>query len=989
MGRVRAERASPFPTHHPEARDVFRLIVALGLLFGGTVSRVEAQAVPPDAHWSSFETEHFTVTFSEGLEPLARRAADRAERAYAILQADFLAAPDDRIELLVTDHVDLSNGSADPFPRNRIVVYAQPPISEPSLSLHDDWLGQLIIHELVHVFHLDYAEGIWSSLRHVLGRSPYLFPAIFSPGWLIEGLATYYESAFTRGGRIRGSTYDMMLRAAVLQDSFFGIDAVSLDPITWPGGTARYIYGGLFLDYLADRHGDDRVPKFLRDLGGEIIPYRLDAAAQRTFGAPLTELWRSWEDSLRTSHAALRDTLELHGLTEPELLTLEGRGAFSPRYSPDGSAIVFAASTGRAEADLRLLRTDGSIESLTQRSSLGAADWIDGGELLYAQMDFDGRTRLFSDLYRLSAEGDEDRLTHRSRIWEADAHPDNHRAIAVRSVNGTNVLSFVDLSTGRIDDLFAPSLDVYWASPRWSPDGATIAVSRWSEGFYDLVLLDEQGRLVKQVTSDRAIDSAPAWSRDGRYVFFSSDRTGIANLYAFEISSSRLWQVTNVLTGAFQPDVSPDQRWIAFSYYLADGYHIARLPFAPGSWLEASAPTAGLDDIRTPAAALEARFEGPISRYSAWGTLGPTTWTPLLATRDEIGSGIGVAVDGEDAVERHAWALAVLGYPRAGLLEGSGTYTYRGLGNPVLDFRITQGWEQRSERAVEGAELEDVQLRDREVEARTSWLLRSWRSATSLEAGAELTDIHRQRVEAIGADAAPLRDYPLDLGAFIGAAISTRRGYTLSLGVQDGFLLGTRLEARRYLADREWISEPGYWRSTSRAQAFRGFDWFGYAPSVLAARVNLGFEGDGGSSGFRLGGASGEDPVGSSSSTSYPVRGYSADVQRGDRVASASLEYRFPIALVERGFGLFPVGVGSVWGDLFADAGTAWCATNCGGVVPSASTSPNPLFSVGAEAIIDLRLGYLTSFPLRGGIAFPLDQGFGEPKVYLGVGPSF
>ena len=60
------------------------------------------------------------------------------------------------------------------------------------------------------------------------------------------------------------------------------------------------------------------------------------------------------------------------------------------------------------------------------------------------------------------------------------------------------------------------------------------------------------------MTDDKAIDGAPAWSPDGKYLYFSSDRTGIFNIYAYELETKRLLQVTNVLGGAFSPGPSPD-----------------------------------------------------------------------------------------------------------------------------------------------------------------------------------------------------------------------------------------------------------------------------------------------------------------------------------------------------------------------------------------------------------------------------------------------
>ena len=56
------------------------------------------------------------------------------------------------------------------------------------------------------------------------------------------------------------------------------------------------------------------------------------------------------------------------------------------------------------------------------------------------------------------------------------------------------------------------------------------------------------------VTHDRAVDGDPVFSRDGRWLFFHSDRTGITNVYAYELATTRLRQVTNVLNGAYQPE---------------------------------------------------------------------------------------------------------------------------------------------------------------------------------------------------------------------------------------------------------------------------------------------------------------------------------------------------------------------------------------------------------------------------------------------------
>ncbi|NJD18844.1 MAG: hypothetical protein FIA95_06125, partial [Gemmatimonadetes bacterium] len=121
--------------------------------------------VPPDEAWRTLTTEHFRVTFPERLEPLGRRAADRAEVAWGELSTMFAAPPSGRIDLVVTDHADISNGFTQVFPSNRITVYARPPVDDPGLGYFDDWMELVVTHELAHSFHLDRAGPLGRALR--------------------------------------------------------------------------------------------------------------------------------------------------------------------------------------------------------------------------------------------------------------------------------------------------------------------------------------------------------------------------------------------------------------------------------------------------------------------------------------------------------------------------------------------------------------------------------------------------------------------------------------------------------------------------------------------------------------------------------------------------------------------------------------------------------------------------------------------------------
>ncbi|HKJ02956.1 MAG TPA: hypothetical protein VJ997_10890, partial [Longimicrobiales bacterium] len=219
--------------------------VALVALLSTVPAAVSGQ-VPPDEAWRTLTTAHFRVTFPQRMESLGRRAADRAERAYQELSEGFVDPPKGTIDLLVTDHTDVSNGYANIRPSKRITVFARPPADDLALGYFDDWMELVVTHELAHIFHLDRAGPLGKLLRGVFGRAdgrwPF-FPGVSTPRWTIEGLATWYESLFSHAGRVEGTYHEMILRTAALEGRFEDLDEASGDSPFWPGGTRAYAYG--------------------------------------------------------------------------------------------------------------------------------------------------------------------------------------------------------------------------------------------------------------------------------------------------------------------------------------------------------------------------------------------------------------------------------------------------------------------------------------------------------------------------------------------------------------------------------------------------------------------------------------------------------------------------------------------------------------------------------------------------------------------------
>ena len=995
----------------------------------GALRPVMAQ-VPPDESWRSLETSHFRVTFPEDMDPLARRAAARAERAFEAISEGFLDPPQGRIQLLLTDHTEASNGFATSVPFNRIIVYVRPPMEGGPLAHFDDWMELVITHELVHVFQLDHAGPLGSLIRSVLGRWEAgwpTFPGFDIPRWATEGLATYYESSLTTSGRVRGSYLDMVLRTAVLEDGLERLDQVTGSSPNWPDGDRVYVYGASFFDHLSETYGEKRLGAFADAIARQWIPYRVNSGAKDAFGVSFSNLWEGWRSDLELRFRALADSLAAAApLTAGEVLAAEGRRALFPSVSPDGAWLAFVRSDGRTDIQMHVSEPDGSNDrKLLRLNNWSDFTWLPDGSLVVSEVEFNDPFRTRSDLFRIGHNGRKRRITRGARADHPTPSPDGRTVVAVQSSGGTNRLVRVDLETGDILGLTPFLEDVYWAYPAWSPDGRWIAASRWTPGaLYDVVVMDPEGRIVSRITSARSVDQAPAWSPDGRWLLWSSDRSGIPNIYVTEIDSvsaapGPVRQVTNVLSGTAYPSVGPDARWIYFSSYHKIGWTIERVPFDPATWFDPFPMKPGLAPEDGPGDDFDiAPVAAEVGPYRALSTLRPHYWEPILVSgrrrpdrvggpinMEVLGPALGVRTSGADLVGRHRYGVETQ-FRASGRTGAAATYVYSGFGNPLLGLSASQ------DHAVDGPfDVESpsgssstlyVADRERAVRASATLLRRRVRNRTSLSFA--VAHIWEDR-EYLETDLEPsmisiFRPRGRLGEAQIGASFRTARAFAFSTSEEAGVAASVLGRARRELSLADTLRgssdfDRSFKEATGVVRAYQSFSGPGFSNHVFAARAALGVAGGPGADAFHfsVGGAQGrpENLTGAElfggSSVLFPVRGYFEARRTGRYAWSVSGEYRFPLINVHTGIGLLPVHMDRVSGALFFDAGNAWGGT---GPVGQSLSNPrrNTLASVGAELQASVTALFSTRMFFRLGVARRLNSSAGAP-LYLRLGTAF
>ena len=958
--------------------------------------------VAPDLHWRTITTEHFRVNFGPGLEPVARRAAGSIERAYGRLAKE-LHEPRGPIDLTIADNLDLSNGYATVFPTNRIVIYASPPVDALSLSFLDDWIDLVVTHELTHIFHLDRTAGWWRVAQRVFGRNPFIFPNLYTPSWLDEGIAVYYESRLTGSGRIVGTDHAMIVRAQALDSLTPSLNALSAATLSYPLGQAAYAYGSLLMDFVARTQGPGRMRDFVDASAGRTIPFLLNSNARRGFGVSFDSAWRVWTDSIR------RDAFSLAAKGTP-IRDITSRGWTAERLRwIDPGHVAYANDDGRSLPALRAVATAGGPPTtLAVRKSLDVTSLLPNGARVFAEADLVDPYTLRSDLY-LERDGTTRRLTEGARLMQPDARLRGATGggspaidvVAVQLTPGADRLVRVNVpgSTVTITPLTGASPDTSWSEPRWSHDGTRIAATRWMHGAEsEIAILDPAGRVLGTVGRAHAVNHAPSWGKDDRTIYFTSDRSGRSALYRATIADGSLVRVADSATGLFENEPSPDGAQLATLRYAGDGFHVALVP-AQGVFPGADSTSVLARSHRDTSVASRL----PARSYSPFPALLPRYWLPAVDQSDDLRPMFGFLTSGSDVIARHQYALQLTYEPRHQEPNWNSSYQFAGFGNPVLGVTTREEWQHGTISGTAstgtGFLAGTLARRRRTVDVALTGLRPRLTSNAYLSVGVE-TEWQDYRTEPrsllakIDTRFTSVFAYP---AVVVNAGWSNARSPALAISPEDGVQLAVSAR-QRWLAD-----DPVATRSTSVigvAAGFKSLDLPGFAHHVLALRVAGGWEDEKATSELDAGGVSGTmlsiapgvtlgDPQ-----RTFFARGFPAGAQHGSRALGANLEYRAPVAVPAAGLKMLPVFLQRVSAVVFADAASAWCPFGLAASDPCPRGSPQDwMTSAGAELHLDAALQYDVPYKFRFGIATPLSGrpyfGGGSVDVYFAMGLAF
>lgn len=909
-----------------------------------------ATILDPAQRWHTLETPHFRVNYPEGYEAIAQKAAQFAEEAHAKLAPTMGREPEMRTELVLLDSQDTTNGFAFPYPNNQIQIYLTPPDQDLLWGKYDSWLKHLIIHEYTHILHLETTAGLSEWVNRILGRA--LYPNLTVPNFLIEGLAVHMETAFTTGGRGREGDFDMILRCLALDDQLAAIDQASAPYLGGgPGSNGAYLYGTYFYRYLVDTYGEDVPMRIARQYAAlPILDVNL-AIHQVLPGKNAFILWEELQTYLKNRAQRQLEIITRQPLTESRPVTSSGGYHRHPRWLPDGR-LLYPEYLFKDSPVLLLDALDGSVpRSMVYKSPFGSYHTSgDGKEVYFAAFRELDRFRSGYDLYKLDvATRKVTRLTEGARAKDPAISPDGTQLLAVLNGQGRSDLARFDLEGNLLERLTEGTDGLQISGLAWSPDGTQVAASVWKDGSRDLYLIDPLTGEMRPLWRDLAVETAPAWSPDGKWLLYSSDQSGVFNVHAYRLEDSKAFQVTNVVGGALEPAVSPDGKTIAFSLYTSRGYDIHLMSFEPETWRPVEGPAMAFaadgsrEVLPLPAGETQPRDATPFpSRpYDPWPTLRPKVWSPI---GDMSGTGLwlGGATYGMDVLLKH-YVYASAGaelksrrpfyqlfyqndeLPPSVTVSLSDTPSLYGVGRTLeRRVRTVQG-----DLGVTFPGMPSQALGHLSVMGDSLTVGYRFRSLSNLallnrDSGKAVTDPGAldgaERKSLDRAIAVAPEGTVHALYAQWRHADNYRASFAIS--PERGNLGALTLE----LSPPGLAGQAGFSRISGDYRSYHALPW---------KRHVLGWRAAGG---LNLGRPGGDFVLGGTFSTlpsiytdlryigdlgALPVRGYDYGILQGSLMLAGSLEYRFPLYELRRGLGTLPLFVDLLHGAVFYDVGIA------------------------------------------------------------------
>jgi hypothetical protein len=538
---------------------------------------------PASVKWEKIKTENFSLIYPRGFYAEANRFANLLEyyRPYSSYSLNNMPG---RIPVIIHTQSVNSNGFVTWAPR-RMEVFA---LADQN-NFAQDWFEQLALHEYRHAVQINkFHQGITRGISWIFGEMATGATSAYMPRWFLEGDAVVNETVVSSTGRGRLPSFDMELRAAVLDPARkFSYDQAFM-------GTYKYFipdlyqYGYHMVSYARIHYGSEFWEKAINySARNPYLLAPLSLYSLKHIGLNRAQLYKKAMDSVRiiwNSH--LSDIRENDYTKIINKKTNSYQQYKLPQSLSDKSYIALKTGIDLLDQIVRIDSTGKETKLLeigsSKKINLSASnDYIIWDEIVG---DPRWKERSYSVIKSFNIHTkNEKQLTRKTRYFSPDISNDETKIVAVETdIENNNFLILLQYPGGELLKRIPSPENKIMQFPEWISEKQVVLVTfDGKEKSIETVDIEngEWQILFNAGTMDVAEPSG--WRQ---YVLFRASYNGIENIFAVG-PEGRLFQITSSVYGAFHPSVSFDACHLVYSNYTPDGFELAMIPLDTNQWI--------------------------------------------------------------------------------------------------------------------------------------------------------------------------------------------------------------------------------------------------------------------------------------------------------------------------------------------------------------------------------------------------------------------
>ena len=587
-------------------RSILSALVVLFFITGQVEAKYGKNKVQyKGMEWSYIQTAHFDIYYYDGGESIAYYAADVAEKSYTQISYQLDWRLSKRISILVyNSHNDFQQtnvtlgylqegiGGFTELFKNRVVLPFEGSYEQFRHVLH---------HEMTHAIVNDLIFG--GNVQSIVSGKM----RVNIPLWLAEGYAEYSSLDWD-------SRADMIIRDAAINGT--------LPPVQYLNYYMAYKGGQSVVRYIGETFGVERIGEIFHETRHfKDVP----KAIEHTLGLDLKTLTDKWHFEVRRDYwpdIEGRGSLDDLGYRLTDHSKTQNYFNVSPTVSPNGGKVAFLSDRS-GYADIYVMSADDGqdlkkIISGQRTAELEELKWLSPGlswapdsrHLVFAAKSGDEDALIFYDTEK------ETKHTHKlglDGIFTAAWSPDGQHIAFSGLKDGASDLFIYSIKTKEVTQL---TYDLFSDTrPSWSPDGSEIAFVS-DRGSYlmtgnilpgspfarkildthdfrstDIYTINVESGKLNRITDSPGSEDSPSYANTVPKLAYTSDRSGIWNIYFHDLETGDETPVTDIMTGIFQISWNKDDSRLVFAGYEKGGWDIFTINNPLGRPILNSIPT--------------------------------------------------------------------------------------------------------------------------------------------------------------------------------------------------------------------------------------------------------------------------------------------------------------------------------------------------------------------------------------------------------------